>query len=108
MKIIFCFLFVFAFYTSGTAIAQTGAVPPASAQNKITGNNLNLKQLSSSLIDEYGLQNLKFMKTKDGRYISLKSEELKKLNEEMYLDTNTIIIILAIIGAIALVLLIFR
>ncbi len=108
MKIIFCFLFAFAFYTAGTAIAQTGAIPPPSAQNKITEKNLNLKQLSSSLIDEYGFQNLKFMKMKDGRYITLKSEELKNLNEELYLDTNTVIIILAIIGAIALVLLIFR
>lgn len=68
----------------------------------------SIEELKANLVDEYGIKDMKLVKDANGNYSkeeSLKAYEKKNVSE---LDTYTIIIILAIIGAIAVILLIFK
>ncbi|CAN5579911.1 hypothetical protein BH10BAC5_BH10BAC5_20350 [soil metagenome] len=70
----------------------------------------SLEDLKATMVDEYGIKDMKLMKLNNGNYVkvdNMKSVE-KKPGEIAELDTYTIVIILAVIGAIAVILLIFK
>lgn len=68
-----------------------------------------LQDLQSKLVDQYGVNGFRF--AKDGELKELKNQKTlgaKELSESSGLDEYTIIIILAAIGAIAVILFIFK
>lgn len=68
-----------------------------------------LQDLQSKLVDQYGVNGFRFVK--DGELKELKNQKTlsaKELSETSGLDEYTIIIILAAIGAIAVILFIFK
>jgi hypothetical protein len=68
-----------------------------------------LQDLKSKLVDQYGVNGFRFVK--DGELKELKNQKTlsaKELSEVSALDEYTIIIILAAIGAIAVILFIFK
>lgn len=68
-----------------------------------------LQDLQSKLVDEYGVDGFRFVK--DGELKEVKNQKtlsVKELSKTSGLDEYTIIIILAAIGAIAVILFIFK
>lgn len=68
-----------------------------------------LQDLQSKLVDQYGVDGFRFVK--DGELKEVKNQKTlsaKELSEVSALDEYTIIIILAAIGAIAVILFIFK
>jgi len=106
MKTLICLVFAMFIFVFVNANAQESA---STSQQKISiDNNTTVQQLSGKIIDQYGLKNLKFMKLENGNYVPLRNDEVKDVYAADALDTTTIIIILAVIGAIAVILFIFR
>ncbi|MBN1633338.1 MAG: hypothetical protein JW917_04145 [Ignavibacteria bacterium] len=67
-------------------------------------NTQTLQELNSNLLDQYGINNLKYVKLEEGKYIPVKVNEVKRVNDvkgvmETMLSQD-VIIIFAIIGAI--------
>ena len=75
-------------------------------------NTQTLQELNSNLLDQYGINNLKFMKLEDGKYIPVKVNEVKELNEVKGITetmiSQEVIIIFAILGAILVAVLIIK
>ena len=69
---------------------------------------LKLQELKSKLVDQYGVDGFRFVKSNDATTKTQKTLSAHELSEASGLDEYTIIIILAVIGAIAVILLIFK
>jgi len=116
-KIIFAILFAIllssSFKVSGAFAQQSSSGTERTVQSEI---NTGLKQktatiqdLQSKLVDQYGVDGFRFVK--NGELKEMKNQKTlsaKELSESSGLDEYTIIIILAAIGAIAVILFIFK
>lgn len=60
-----------------------------------------LQELNSKLLDDYGINNLKFVKFENGKYIPVRASEVKDIKDitEAQISSD-VILIFAIIGAI--------
>lgn len=79
--------------------------------NYLTKEAYSMQELNSTLLKEYGINNIEFVKLENGKYIPVKEEQVKKLDgnkvEEAQIDSD-VILIFAIIGAVLVGLLILR
>ena len=66
----------------------------------------SLQELNLKLVDEYGLNNIQFLKLEDGKYIPMKPDESQNNNEVQI--SQDVIVIFAIIGAVLVGLMILR
>jgi|GEM_PF-5715769 hypothetical protein len=66
----------------------------------------NVQELSSNLVDEYGLKNIQFVKFENGKYIPIKAEEVKKISQVQF--SSDVILVFAIIGAVLVALILLR
>jgi len=66
----------------------------------------NVQELSSNLVDEYGLKNIQFVKFENGKYIPIKAEEVKKISQVQV--SSDVILVFAIIGAVLVGLILLR
>lgn len=66
-----------------------------------------IEELKSKLVDQYGVDGFRFVKSNDATTKTQKTLNAHDLSETSGLDEYTIIIILAVIGAIAVILLVF-
>ena len=75
----------------------------------MTKSTNSLQELSSNLVDEYGLKNIQFLKFENGKYIPVKAEEVKKITNisEVQISSD-VILIFAIIGAVLVGLILLR
>lgn len=94
-------------------VAQGVSNENSAVINKQTQTELKksgtFQDLQSKLVDQYGINGFRFVK--DGELNELKNQKTlsaKELSEVSALDEYTIIIILAAIGAIAVILFIFK
>lgn len=69
---------------------------------------VKLQELKSKLVDQYGVDGFRFVKSNDATTKTQKTLSAKELSSTSGLDEYTIIIILAVIGAIAVILLVFK
>lgn len=81
--------------------------------NNFPGKNIQtLQELNSNLLDQYGLNNLKFVKLEEGKYIPVSANEVTKANDVKGITetmiSQEVIIIFAIIGAIVIGFLILK
>ncbi len=72
----------------------------------LASTTTTMQELSSNLVDEYGLKNIQFLKLEDGKYIPMKPDEVQKISE-VQIDSD-VILIFAIIGVVLVVLLLLR
>jgi len=71
--------------------------------------NGKVQELQSKLVDEYGVEGFRFIKSNEMKDIkNYKVLGAKELSKTSGLDEYTILVILAAIGAIAVILLIFK
>jgi len=91
---------------------QSSSTFEKSIQNSNLSPTMQTKalDLKSKLVDEYGVNGFRFIKSGDTKTNNLQQKTMTahELSEASGLDEYTIIIILAAIGAIAVILLIFR
>jgi len=69
-------------------------------------NTQTLQEMSSKLLDLYGLNSIEFVKMENGNYIPLRVDEVKKVTEVQI--SSDVIIIFAIIGAVLVGLILLR
>lgn len=116
MKKIICLAFFITAVFTYSANAQNMTNPTElkkEVQSKVntymTQNpKATIEDLKAAMVDEYGIKDMKLMKMNNGNYVKvdeMKNVEKKNIAE---LDTYTIIIILAVIGAIAVILAVFK
>jgi Zn-dependent membrane protease YugP len=74
--------------------------------NYVTMTATSLQELSTNLVDEYGLKNIQFVKLENGNYIPIKTEEVKKINQVQF--SSDTILIFAIIGAVLVAVILLR
>ncbi len=74
--------------------------------NYLTSTTTTLQELSSNLVDEYGLKNIQFLKLEEGKYIPMKPDEVQKVSDVQI--SSDVIIIFAIIGAVLVALILLR
>ena len=72
----------------------------------ITKSIDNVQELSSNLVDEYGLKDIQFVKFENGKYIPIKAEEVKKISQVQF--SSDVILVFAIIGAVLVALILLR
>ena len=72
----------------------------------LTSTTSTFQELNSSLVDEYGLKNIQFLKLEEGKYIPMKPDEVQKISE-VQISSDTILIF-AIIGAVLVALILLR
>jgi len=91
---------------------QSGSTFEKSVQNSNLSPTLQNKalDLKSKLVDEYGVDGFRFIKSGDTKTNNLQQKTMTahELSQASGLDEYTIIIILAAIGAIAVILFIFK
>jgi len=69
--------------------------------------NINtLQELNSKLVDEYGMNDIQFLKLENGRYIPVKANDVNKISEVQV--SSDVILVFAIIGAVLVALLLIR
>jgi len=75
----------------------------------LASTTTTLQELSSNLVDEYGLKNIQFLKLEEGKYIPMKLAEVQKIQNvsEAQFSSDTILIF-AIIGAILVAVILIR
>lgn len=74
-----------------------------------SGKTGTLQELQSKLVDQYGIDGFRFVKSNEMKDVkNQKTLNSKELSNASGLDEYTIIIILAAIGAIAVILFIFK
>ena len=90
------------------------------AGQDIIKNNVNssvlesaysMQELNATLLDQYGLNNVKFVKLENGKYIPIKEKQVRELEGKDIQDTqisSETILIFAIIGAILVAVLLLR
>jgi hypothetical protein len=66
----------------------------------------SLQELNAKMVDEYGLNNIQFVKLENGRYIPVKANDVKKISEVQV--SSDVILVFAIIGAVLVALLLVR
>jgi len=77
--------------------------------NYVDKSTHSLQELNSKLMDEYGTNNIKFVKLENGKYIPVRAKDLsdaKDISEAQI--SSDVIIIFAIIGAVLVGLLLLR
>ncbi|MCX6163451.1 MAG: hypothetical protein NTU73_01090 [Ignavibacteriae bacterium] len=98
------FISIFIFFLSQFLNAQDNI---KNEINIYLDKNINtLQELNSKLVDEYGLNNIQFVKLENGRYIPVKANEVKKISEVQV--SSDVILVFAIIGAVLVALLLLR
>ena len=79
--------------------------------NYLTKTSYTMQELNSKMLDEYGINNVKFVKLENGKYIPIKEIPVKgteiNQNSEVQIDSD-VILIFAIIGAVLVGLLVLR
>jgi hypothetical protein len=65
-----------------------------------------LQELNAKMVDEYGLNNIQFMKLENGRYIPVKANDIKKISEVQV--SSDVILVFAIIGVVLVAILLVR
>lgn len=111
---IFCSAVLLSFTVPSAIYSQTGGSEiNKTVQSEIktgtTQKTATIQDLQSKLIDQYGINGFRFVK--DGELKEIKNQKTlsaKELSATSGLDEYTIIIILAAIGAIAVILFIFK
>jgi len=109
-KIIYVILFVF-LVMPFCAKAQQGSTNISNTvQTEVKKSEVpqKIEELKSKLVDQYGVDGFRFVKSNDATTKTLKTMSAKELSSTSGLDEYTVIIILAVIGAIAVILLVFR
>lgn len=116
MKKFICLTFILtvmlSFSVNAQSVNSSGGLKNevvAKAKTFMTQNpKATIEELKANLVDEYGIKDFKLVKDANGNYV--KEQNLKNYESKMpaELDTYTIIIILAVIGAIAVILLVFK
>jgi len=68
-----------------------------------------LQELNSNLVDKYGINNLKFVKFENGKYIPVRASEVKKINDitETQISDDEILIA-AIVGVILVAIIVIK
>jgi hypothetical protein len=75
--------------------------------NVYLDKNINtLQELNSKLVDEYGMNDIQFVKLENGRYIPVKANDVNKISEVQV--SSDVILVFAIIGAVLVALLLLR
>ena len=69
-------------------------------------NKSTIKELYSKIVNEYGMNNIKFVKLVNGNYVPVTSSDIQKTNE-VQIDQD-VITIFAIIGAILVAIIVLR
>ncbi|MFC2092515.1 hypothetical protein ACFLSV_01320 [Bacteroidota bacterium] len=68
-----------------------------------------LQELNSNLVDEYGINNLKFVKFENGKYIPVRASEVKKINDITETQiSDDVILIAAIVGVILVAIIVIK
>ena len=68
-----------------------------------------LQELNSNLLDEYGINNLKFVKFENGKYIPVRANEVKKINDITEAQiSDDVILIAAIVGVILVAIIVIK
>lgn len=106
-KIIYAILFAIILMPF-CAQAQQGSINSVQTEVKKSEVPQKITELKSKLVDQYGVDGFRFVKSNDATTKTQKTLTAHELSETSGLDEYTIIIILAVIGAIAVILLVFR
>lgn len=109
-KIIIAMLFAFIVMPFCAQAQEISSEVHKTHQTEIKKSEVPVKmqELKSKLIDQYGVDGFRFVKSNDATTKTQKTLTAHELSETSGLDEYTIIIILAVIGAIAVILLVFR
>ncbi len=109
-KIIYAILFAIIVMPFCAQAQENGTVINKTVQSEFKAGEVLFKaqELKSKLVDQYGVDGFRFVKSNDATTKTVKTLSAKELSETSGLDEYTIIIILAAIGAIAVILLIFK
>lgn len=68
-----------------------------------------LQELNSNLVDKYGINNLKFVKFENGKYIPVRASEVKKINDITEAQiSDDVILIAAIVGVILVAIIVIK
>lgn len=68
-----------------------------------------LQELNSNLLDEYEINNLKFVKFENGKYIPVRASEVKKINDITEAQiSDDVILIAAIVGVILVAIIVIK
>ncbi|MFA7361480.1 MAG: hypothetical protein WC139_10635 [Candidatus Kapaibacterium sp.] len=79
--------------------------------SSILENAYSMQELNATLLDQYGLNNVEFVKLENGKYIPIKEKQARELEGKDIQDTqisSETILIFAIIGAILVAVLLIR
>lgn len=101
------FIIAVASFSPLNSYAQDNSKQQMQSEVKSTKSG-TLQDLQSKLIDQYGVNGFRFQKSNDAVTKTEKTLTAHELSESSGLDEYTIIIILAAIGAIAVILFIFK
>jgi hypothetical protein len=79
--------------------------------NYLNKSSYSMQELNSTLLQEYGIQNIEFVKLENGKYIPVREDQLKKSDGNKGMETqisSDVILIFAIIGAVLVALILLR
>jgi len=109
-KIILAVLFAVIIIPFSANAQENGTILNKNVQSEVktVKKQPTLQDLQSKLVDQYGVDGFRFVKSNDAVTKTTKTLSAKELSETSGLDEYTIIIILAAIGAIAVILFIFK
>lgn len=90
--------------------AQVNQVNQDNIKNEIneylTNKSYSLQELNTKLVDEYGINNIKFVKLENGKYIPVKAEEVKAMSNAPV--SPQVVTVFAVIGAVFVALVVLR
>lgn len=105
LLIVFLPLFLYAQDNAGQDIINS------KVNNKILESAYSMQELNSKLLDQYGLNNIEFVKLENGKYIPIKEKQVRELEGKDLQEaqiSSEVILIFAIIGAILVAVLIIK
>ncbi|HEY5536632.1 MAG TPA: hypothetical protein VIL99_17080 [Ignavibacteria bacterium] len=80
--------------------------------NYLAKSTYTMQELNSKLLDQYGVNNIKFVQLENGKYIPVNVSEVNKISEGKIVSeaqiSSDVIIIFAIIGAVLVALILLR
>jgi len=80
--------------------------------NYLAKSTYTMQELNSKLLDQYGVNNIKFVQLENGTYIPVKVNETKDISDAKIVSetqiSSDVIIIFAIIGAVLVALILLR